>query len=255
MIFSGAWKFTWGQNGEDGETVLSGGDVISIPTQVFRGFENVGPDDGFMFSILGLAEDGGAGRVIWAPYVFAQAKAHGLILLEDGRLIDTVAGEKVPAGAAEYRPISRDEAAAFQRLSLADMENCIVRKNEIGKLATGGLSHLDDVVECAVIGCANPAEQIGAGKMAWQHGFQVRHLTIAPGTAIPTHRRAEEEVIIVQSGGLAVEALDAQAELSAGDVFTAPPGENRRYENSTDKILEVLVVRRGNHPAAAQGLL
>lgn len=253
MIFSGDWKFTWGQQGEDGEAVLSAGDTISIPTRVFRGFENVGADDGFMFSVLGLDKSGSAGHVVWAPYVFQQAKSHGLILMEDGSLIDTVAGETAPEGANEYTPISSEEAAtSFHKLTLEDMLNCVARKEEIRSLSTGGLSQFPNVTESAVIGCENPSENIGQGKMAWEHGFQVRHLTIEAKAQIPAHSRQEEEVIIVQHGELSVEMDGQRISLTAGDIFTAPVNKPRSYQNNSTEPLKAFVVRRGNHPAPAQ---
>lgn len=255
MVFSGDWKFTWGQQGEDGEAVLSAGDTISIPTKVFRGFENVGADDGFMFSVLGLDESGSAGHVTWAPYVFHQAKSHGLVLMEDGRLIDTVAGEQVPDNANEYTPISSEEAATqFHKLTLEGMLNCVTLKDETPYLSAGGLSQLPNVTERAIIGCENPSENIGQGKMEWKHGFHVRHLTIEPNSRIPAHIRQEEEVIIVQQGELTVEAVNQSADLGPGDVFTAPINESRSYQNNTSQHLQAFVVRGGDHPKPAQML-
>ena len=92
-IHSGRWRFMTGEHGEDGEVVLERGDTISIPIHVFRGFENVGGGEGFMFAALGGDDPG---RVTWAPYVFDDARRYGLVLLESGRLIDTAAGEAVP---------------------------------------------------------------------------------------------------------------------------------------------------------------
>ena len=253
MIFSGDWKFTWGQEGEDGQTVLSAGDTISIPTQVFRGFENVGEDNGFMYSVLGQDESGTAGHVVWAPYVFQQAKSHGLVLMEDGQLIDTVAGEAIPEDVDEYTPISKAVAAAeFRHLTLEDMLNCVTRSDEVSQLAEGGLSQFSGVAERAIIGCENELESIAQGKMAWEHGFHVRHLTIEPGAQIPAHTRQEEEVLIVQSGELTAEIDGQSTTLAAGDVFTAPVGSARTYLNNAAQPLRSFVVRRGNHPAAAQ---
>ena len=52
VVFKGQFRFYWGNEGEN-EAVLSHGDVISIPTNLFRGFEVVGRDYGFMYSVLG----------------------------------------------------------------------------------------------------------------------------------------------------------------------------------------------------------
>jgi len=58
VVHQGQWKFTWGEDGGDGEIILNSGDTISIPTQLFRGFENVGDDNGFLLSVLGHLPSG-----------------------------------------------------------------------------------------------------------------------------------------------------------------------------------------------------
>lgn len=52
MIFSGEWLFRWGADGKDGEIIGRAGDVVSIPTWIFRGFTNIGSDDGWIFTCL-----------------------------------------------------------------------------------------------------------------------------------------------------------------------------------------------------------
>ena len=72
MIQKGAFEIYWGLKAEN-RTTLSEGDVISIPTNCFRGFENIGDKYGFMFAILGGDDTGG---VEWAPQVFEEAEDH-----------------------------------------------------------------------------------------------------------------------------------------------------------------------------------
>ena len=50
-MLSGRWRFFWGNTGDD-EVVLNEGDVINIPTGIFRGFENIGTDYGMIMAIL-----------------------------------------------------------------------------------------------------------------------------------------------------------------------------------------------------------
>ncbi len=47
IIYSGKWRFYWGAEGKD-ETILSAGDIISMPTNMFRGFENAGNKEGLI---------------------------------------------------------------------------------------------------------------------------------------------------------------------------------------------------------------
>jgi len=130
--------------------------------------------------------------------------------------------------------------------------NCVTKKDEINRLSEGGLSQFPNVSERAIIGCENELESIAQGKMAWEHGFHVRYLTIETGAQIPAHIRQEEEVFIIQSGELTAKLEAESTTLAAGDVFTAPVGAVRTYLNNTTEPLQAFVVRRGNHPSAAQ---
>ena len=48
VVHTGIWRFKTGHDGAGSHVDLGPGDTISIPTQVFRGFENVGGDTGFL---------------------------------------------------------------------------------------------------------------------------------------------------------------------------------------------------------------
>jgi len=251
MIHSGEWQFTWGEDGGDGQVLLGAGDVISLPANMFRGFENVGEQPGFMFSILGLNENGSAGKVLWAPYVFEQAKNYGLVLLEDGRLIDTESGAKVPNDGVVMASTTADQVAALDLLSLDDLQKGVVTAEQISELPKGGLSDIEGVTESALIGVASSSEGMAPAKISWPHGFQMRHTILEPDAMISDHIRYEEEVILVHQGKLSVYCLDQLFTLAEGDLFTAPINSIRRYYNSNDKPVELWVVRRGNHPRAA----
>ncbi len=251
VVHKGSWKFTWGHDGGDGEAILREGDTISIPTHIFRGFENVGSDDGFLFAILGLYPDGTAGHVTWAPYVFEEAKSFGLVLLEDGRLIDTTDGEETPKDVKEVSPLSASELQEYRVLSLSDMMNCVLQEKDLLSAPTGGLSNLEGIHEYAVIGEANDKEGIAAGKMGWSHSFQQRRLHIDAGARIPKHSRAEEEVIFVHRGSLHITTPQHSFTLNQGDLFTVPIGLERIFENVSDAVADLIVVRGGHAPQAA----
>ena len=252
MIHRGDWEFTWGVSGEDGAISLHAGDTISLPTHMFRGFENVGADDGLMFSILGLKADHTAGHVLWAPYVFEQAKGHGLVLLEDGRLIDTAAGVTVPKDGVEIAATTDEQANQLTKLTAADMAKCIATSDELDSLPRGGFSNLAGVEEIAVIGTDNPAEQIAAGKMNWPHGFHMRRLKMAPGASIPKHLRSDQEVLIVQHGSIEVSTPDYDFTLNKGDLFSTPRGIPREFRNTGTGLADLIVVRPGDKPVAAE---
>jgi mannose-6-phosphate isomerase-like protein (cupin superfamily) len=246
VIHSGRWRFKTGHDGADAYVDLSAGDTISIPVHVFRGFENIGSETAFMFAVLGGDDPG---HVTWAPYVFAAAAQHGLVLLESGRLIDTQR-EDVPAGAALMRPTTMDDVAKFRSVTTAELEGCVGRADELQ--ATGGLSDWAGFAECAVVGVANPAEGMPAGKMGWSHNFQLRALTIAGGAFSPRHRRHEEEVLLVHAGHTILEWDDGRLEVGPGDTLTVPKGLVRQYRNEGSEPARIYVVRGGDHPAAAE---
>jgi mannose-6-phosphate isomerase-like protein (cupin superfamily) len=87
FVLKGKWRFFWGRWGDAGEVTLEEGDIINIPTGIFRGFENIGTDYGMIMAFLG-GDDAGGG-VVWAPQVIQDAQDHGLVLGENGTLYDT----------------------------------------------------------------------------------------------------------------------------------------------------------------------
>jgi len=251
IVHRGQWKFTWGENGSDGETVLNSGDVISIPTQLFRGFENVGDDNGFLFSVLGHLPNGTPGSVTWAPYVFEQAKKYGLVLLQNGQLIDTHAGQRVPDDEPLYNPISGEALDAFGIMTLEEMSANISRYTELVTQNTGGLTNDHGVQEYAVIGALTDIERMPAGKISRPHNFQVRRLMLDPGATIAKHWRQEVEVLLVHRGSLAVTTDKGSFTLGTGDLFTCPVDLARCFTNEGNETADIIVVRGGDHPSAA----
>ncbi|MDH3351992.1 MAG: cupin domain-containing protein, partial [Gammaproteobacteria bacterium] len=245
MIHSGQWAFCLGPNKEDGEVVLGPGDTISIPIHVFRGFRNVGDDVGFMFAVLGGDDPG---RVTWAPYVFDNAQEYGLVLLDDGSLVDTTRGEKIPEGRCAISPTTDKDVARLRRLTAKEMADCVVTHDKLRPLPCPGLPELS---EFPIIGAASPEEGLQAGQMAWPHGFHVRHMTVYPDVASKQHSRAEEEVILMHKGILSVDIADVSIDLGPGDVFSVPVGAARRFANGGTEMVEAFVVRGGDHPHAA----
>jgi mannose-6-phosphate isomerase-like protein (cupin superfamily) len=245
VIHTGIWRFKTGETGSDGHVDLGPGDAISIPTHVFRGFENVGDDLGFMFAVLGGDDPG---RVTWAPYVFEAAARHGLVLLESGRLIDTTR-EAVPAGAARMPPTTAADVARFTRVDSLGIAACTVTTTELA--AGGGLTSAG-VEECPIVGPESPDERMPAGRMGWTHGFHVRALRLASRARIEPHSRAEEEVLLVHAGALTFTCDGGTLELGPGDTLTVPRGLVRSYGNAGAETAVAYVVRGGDRPAAAR---
>ena len=111
FVLSGRWRFFWGRWGDAGEVLLEEGDIIDIPTGIFRGFENVGTDYGMIMAILG-GDDAGGG-VIWAPQVIEDARDHGLVLGANGKLYDGKRGQSLPAGVEPMATLTEEELATY----------------------------------------------------------------------------------------------------------------------------------------------
>ena len=122
LIYSGKWRFYWGVDGKN-EIILGKGDIISMPTNMFRGFENAGDEEGLIFVVLGNDDPG---IITWIPKVLINAKETGLALLDDNSLID-LKKNKIPTGKKLLEPISNDQLQKFDNYSLNEIEKYICR--------------------------------------------------------------------------------------------------------------------------------
>lgn len=243
VVHSGTWAFTLGPDKEDGKVVLGPGDTISIPARVFRGFENVGEDVGYLYAVLGGDDPG---HVTWAPYVFDTARDHGLILLDDGSLVDTTGGETIPHGRKPMPATTAADVERLRRMSASELAECVVRHSELEPLSCASLP---DLREFPIIGSARESEKLPAGKMSWPHGFHMRYVSIDPGVTTVAHARSEEEVIFVHSGQLTVRLADGQLDMGPADVLTVPIDMPRQLANNGASTTELYVVRGGDDPA------
>ncbi|MEW6999137.1 cupin domain-containing protein [Colwelliaceae bacterium BS250] len=248
VIHFGDWDFISGVNADDGRIRLSEGDIISIPMDIFRGFENVGEGLGYLHAVLGSDDPG---RVTWAPAVFEMAKDYGLILLEDGSLVDTTLGEQVPQNVNAMPVTSALQIAQHRVVNGKDMESIVIRTKDFPWSDSTQLSRFSGVIEASLVGESNDAEGIVASKLNWQHGFVVRALKFDAGAFVSAHTRSEEEVIFVHEGELTINVDEESITIGKGDNFTTPIGSVRSFVNHSDKQTIVYVTRGGNAPKHA----
>ncbi len=204
VVHTGTWRFDIGEHGDDAQVVCRPGDVISLPTGMFRGFTNIGDDTGYLFAVLGGDDPG---RVLWAPAVFDMARDYGLVLLENGALVDTVAGQTVPAG---VNPMPRTSAAQVAALHIpsADAAERLVWRAE---------AHAGNA---GVIAPDAP--------LHWPHPFTLDRLVDAADQAIPD----APEVVFVHAGTLDVRWDGGVLTLGEGDTMTVPIGVERTLSGS-----------------------
>ena len=126
LIYSGSWRFYWGADGKN-EIILSKGDIISMPTNMFRGFENAGDNEGLIFVVLGNDDPG---IITWVPDVLIKARETGLALLDDNSLID-LRENKVPSNRKLLEPITNEILQKFDNYEINEIEKFICRfKNQ-----------------------------------------------------------------------------------------------------------------------------
>ncbi|MGR3641019.1 cupin domain-containing protein [Alterinioella nitratireducens] len=206
FVLKGRWRFFWGEKGDAGEVILEEGDIFNIPTNIFRGFENIGTDYGMIMAILG-GDDAGGG-VIWAPHVIEDAKAHGLILGENGKLYDSKKGERLPEGVKPMPLLSKEELAEVDCPSAMDVIGGYVRR------------YLDMVA----LAEEKPVKVIGAeGLIRDKPGFEVDFLTRASATQ-EKHEHDKPSVLMPVKGHWRVDWDGGSATLAPGDTMSVPEG-------------------------------
>ena len=207
FVLSGRWRFFWGAKGDDGEVVLEEGDVINIPTGIFRGFENIGTDYGMIMAVLGGDDSGGG--VVWAPQVIEDARDHGLVLGDNGALYDSKKGQSLPDGVSPMPVLNAAEMTQFPKVNAAEfVPNFVARYWDMMAVADG-----------------RPARVIADdGMLADTPGFR---LELLRDGSIPSdsYTTARHEVLMVMRGHWRVEWDGGGASLGPGDVCAVPPGQ------------------------------
>ncbi|MGQ0563503.1 MAG: cupin [Gemmobacter sp.] len=204
FALKGRWRFFWGRWGTAGEVVLEEGDIINIPTGIFRGFENIGTDYGMIMAILG-GDDAGGG-VIWAPQVIEDAADHGLVLGANGKLYDRKKGATLPPGVGPMPLLTDEELSAFPEPTTADVvPNHVARYWDLMALAD-----------------RKPALVIGdKGKLRDRPGFEVGFVT--RGSASDQfHSHDRPSVLMPMRGHWRLTWPEGSAVLNPGDTCLVP---------------------------------
>jgi mannose-6-phosphate isomerase-like protein (cupin superfamily) len=207
-VHKGRWRFFWGRHGNAGEVVLEEGDIFDIPTGIFRGFENIGTDYGIIMAILG-GDDAGGG-VIWAPQVIEDARDHGLVLAETGKLYDTRKGQALPEGVRPMPLLTDEELKGFPETAVGEVVPQFVgRYNDMMALAS-----------------RSPAKVIGTEDGALirdRTGFEVEFLARNSISAQP-YSVDRHEVLLVHKGHWRLTWAGGEKVLAPGDTCAVPPG-------------------------------
>lgn len=248
VVHSGTWAFYTGVDGKDAKVILNEGDIISIPLDIFRGFENVGNGIGYLYAVLGSDDPG---RVLWAPQVFDMAKEFGLILLENGSLVDTTLNEKAPEGVNPMAVTSSEQIAQHRIITDEELAQTVVRASDFNWNKHSYLSQFEGVYEAPLVGNLNADTPIQT-QLNWPHGFNISALKLQPNAKIAKHIRFEEEVIFVHQGSLTIDLGDEVLTLTQGDTFSVPIEHSRAFSNEAKNDCIVYITRRNDSPKDPQ---
>ncbi len=232
FVLTGRWRFFWGRRGDAGEVVLEQGDIFNIPTGIFRGFENIGREHGMIMAILG-GDDAGGG-VVWAPQVVEDAKEHGLVLAETGRLYDTNKGEFLPDGVRPMPLLTDGELDGYPEPGAHEVvPHYVARKWDMVALSDG---------------C--PAEVIGESAMIVDRpGFEVDFVSRKSRTRDLMYDVDRHEVLISSEGYWRL-SWDGDSEvLAPGDTCLVAPGMERCVEPAVSGAAGMFRIRGTPDPA------
>lgn len=248
IVQKGEWTFRWGSNGEN-EFVGREGDILSVPTWIFRGFTNSGPDDGWLFTVLGGDNTGG---VIFHPEIIREAADYGLYISNENTLIDASMGEEVPGEEGRIAPMPDEDVARLREVSADEMRRRVVTE--------GDRDFRPAFIDAALPGCgAEIAPVIGFGltqnrehaaPITNPHGFSLEWLRLAVGTKVSQFTLPEKMVLIVRSGQVRLtfnDASDVTVDLGLRDTYSIPADAVRSIEALGETAAEMLVVVSGDH--------
>lgn len=256
----GRWRIEWGFDPEVRTAEIAQGDIVSVPTWIYRGFTNVGVDDGFLFTALGGDNTGG---ILWGPTVIASAAARGVRLTARHEIVDATRGDRLAPGTPMFEPMTLAEIQALRRWSPEAMGSRIVR-GEALRWSRHGL--LDSTLPgggaqlAAVIGLGIAQDGELAAPVTNAHGVSLEWMKIPPRAGVARHRLAEKQVLLAANGEieLAIEACDGTARFrmcgaeSGWDTYAVPPGAWRRLANIGTADALVLVMTAGDHRKAIE---
>ena len=248
IVQKGEWTFRWGSNGEN-EILGCEGDIVSVPTWIFRGFTNAGPDDGWLFTVLGGDNTGG---VIFHPEIIREAADYGLYISSENTLIDASRGDTVPDESGRIPPMPEADVAELREVSREEMLNRVV--------AADDRDFRPAFVDAGLPGCgAEIAPVIGFGltqnrdhatPITNPHGFSVEWLRMGAGIQVSPFTLDDKMVLIVRSGKLRLtlnDDADVTVDLAERDTYSVPAGVVRSIETLGDTPAEALVVVSGDH--------
>lgn len=248
----GEFRLRWGVDGKQGEYISHDGDIVTIPTWIFRGFTNEGPDEGILYTVLGRDDNGG---IIWGPSVLREAESYGLHLTADNQLIDTVAGDVLPDDVALITPMKQHYIDELTTFTVEDMRSRVIQPGDrrysaaalLCAAAEGGRVEL-----ATAIGYGMSENRRQVPNVHEPHSFNLAWVKAEPGQGVLRHRHDKTQALLFKTGRWEVTLNDdstTTVNLGPGDAFSVPEGAWRSYtcvEGDESGTGTVLVINGGD---------
>lgn len=249
MCTYGEYTFRWGTNGEY-EYVAQEGDILSVPTWLFRGFTNTGPDGSWLFTCLGEDDTGG---VIWHPGIMQAANESGMYLTKNNVLIDTKAGGTLPDDESELMPPFPDEELAnLRQVGLEAMSQRIsTRENR----QFSSRAFLDSVLPdhacfvAPVIGYGVTQDRNSQPPVSNPHNFTLEVVKIPVGNKVGPFSIDEKMVIILTHGQVELtfnQEEDVSVVVNKNDTYSVPENAWRCINNTSENEAEFIMITAGD---------
>lgn len=192
----GHWRVAVGEHREQ-KLELGAGTIFSAPTWVFRGFENIGDHDGWMYTVLGGDDTGG---IIWAPDVIRAAAETGLYLRSDYTVVDGTDGLSTND---VVKPLEPAQLVSVDHYSDQELAGRAVRQEDLtwseqALLSTVVAGHASAMAP--VIGHGMTEDRHHRAPITSAHGFSVEWLRLPPGSSTGLHRHQQNQVVILTDG-------------------------------------------------------
>ncbi len=251
----GRWQMQWGFNPDSLTAEIGEGDIITVPTWIYRGFQSLGPDDAFMFTALGRDDTGG---ILWGPWTLDAARQQGVHLTEDYRIIDEQLGQKWSEADKRLQPMTPQEINGLRKWTPEQMLRRVVRYADLDWSA-------DALLDSALSGCGGQlAPVIGLGMSQDRnhlapvqnaHGFSIEWLRLPAGGSVSRHMLADKQVLVVYRGQIAITidgsdapvTIAAQGSDTGWDSYAMPADSWRSYRNTGSDEAVMLVMTSGDH--------
>ena len=240
IIHAGSWRFYWGVDGTEGEVILNRGDVASFPTNMFRGFQNVGEDEALMFVVLG---ENDPGVITWTPKLLKDAKDSGMVLMNDNSLIDT-AKQQIPDEDKIIQPLKEQELETFDHYTSSEIEKYVIRLNDSEKYFVDD-EHYNSNKIINYIDHLNIHNKTFEPYIPHKTGFS---LSLLQGKNAHIHEYALEksEVFNCLDGEWEIQCDGEKVVIGARDTFSVPKNSVRSIKQIGDTTGKLFIIRQTN---------